>query len=61
MNENDTAICPACNGSGFNAGDADCGYCGGCGGVPVEAALRWDAEERRWNAARPLTDRTTEE
>lgn len=50
MNENDTAICPACNGSSFNARDADCGFCGGCGGVPMEAAERWYAEERRWNA-----------
>lgn len=38
----DTAICPACNGSGFNVGDAYCGFCGGCGGVPIGVAEDFD-------------------
>lgn len=33
----DTAICPACNGSGFGVADTQCGFCGGCGGVPLAA------------------------
>lgn len=30
------AICPACNGSGFGSQDL-CGFCGGSGGVPAQA------------------------
>ena len=37
----DTAICPACNGSGFGVADTYCGFCGGCGGVPLAAAQQF--------------------
>jgi hypothetical protein len=43
----DTAICPACDGSGFGVADTMCGYCGGCGGVPLAAAQRLISERRK--------------
>ena len=41
----DTAICPACNGS-TACGDDHCGFCGGSGGVPLSAA-QWFANKQR--------------
>ena len=34
----DTEICPACDGSGFGVADTYCGFCDGCGGVPIAVA-----------------------
>lgn len=44
----DIAICPACNGSGFGVADTQCGFCGGCGGVPLDAAQRFENDRRKW-------------
>lgn len=47
INPDDTAICPACDGSGFSSGEAMCGFCGGCGGVPIAVAQRFISEQRK--------------
>lgn len=47
----DTAICPACDGSGMGVADTLCGFCGGCGGIPLAALQQWENERRRWEGA----------
>lgn len=42
----DTAICPACDGSGFGVADTECGFCGGCGGVPLAVAQAFVSKRR---------------
>lgn len=46
MTIDDTAICLACDGSGSGAGDTQCGFCGGCGGVPMAAAQQFASDNR---------------
>lgn len=48
----DTAICPACDGSGSGVADTSCGFCGGGGGVPLSAAQDFE-NKRRIMTARP--------
>lgn len=42
----DTAKCPACDGSGIGMSDY-CGFCGGSGGVPLASAQAFSFRARK--------------